>query len=152
PGRQVDLSNACAPEMKSSGPQKSISAGPWQESARTVMDFVGGERPVDMTVFLFQDGREAGFCVILRLRPDVRKVAQSSYEKLRAIDREPCAKFYGGLFVADGRFAFEEQVARVEPLIDLHGGVAGDVLASRDGPLNRRGAAVFGKQRRVDVN
>ena len=52
----------------------------------------------------------------------------------------------------DCEFLLQKDVAGIEAGVDAHRGDAGDGFAARDGPLNRRGTAVFRKQRGVQVD
>ena len=79
-------------------------------------------------------------------------------QALESLKHEACSalgkqrkKLLGCLVGFDGQGALQQNVARVQTLVDAHGGGAGHGLAVGHRPLDGSSAAVFGQQRGVKV-
>ncbi len=129
-----------------------MGAGPGLEAADAVVDGLRGLGPIDEAVFFLEDGRVGGLGGVLGFGNDEFDAGEGFDQEIGAHGREAGAKFDSGLLRPDFGFGFEEHIAGVEASIDAHGGDTGERFAVDDGPLDGRGAAIFGQERGVDVD
>ena len=92
--------------------------------------------------------------MILRSRAHLPALepAQSFDHQIRADRRQLRSQRLGGIFRANRNFALHEDVAGVEPGIDLHGREPGVRFAIENGPVDGRRAAILGQQRAMHVD
>ena len=125
----------------------------WKPRMRLKISVAEREKSIE-AVFFFQDWGEGGLRVVLRARMNGAglQAAQGFDHEIGADGGEARGEGFGGVVGGDGKFLLQEDVAGVEAGVDAHGGDAGDGFAVGDGPLNRRGAAIFREQRGVQVD
>ncbi len=128
-------------------------AGPGAKSAHAIEKLGGGASEVHAAIFFLENGRESGFGMILRNRVQLPgfELAQGLEHEVGAERCEPGSEGFGGVFVEDGQFTLEEDVAGIKAGVDAHGGDSGDGLAAGDGPLDGGGAAILRQKRGVKI-
>ena len=102
----------------------------------------------------FQDGRQRCARVILRNRPDCAgfQTAQRLHQQAGAQLGQSRRQGQRRIFRKDLHFSLQQNVTGIEAFVQQHGAYAGDALAVRNGPLNRRRAAILGQQRSMNID
>ena len=110
--------------------------------------------PVDTAVFFFDRRRIRHLALILRSgdEPAVLEQLQGLVERLGAEHGQCVVQAATGFGFGDGTGFLQQNIARVQVLIDLHDGDAGLPLAIGNRPLNGRRPPVLGQQRSVDID
>jgi len=130
-----------------------VRARPKLKAADTVEDLGGGAGEIDHSVFLLENWSECSLGMVLcaRLNGTSLEALQGLDHQTRPHGSEARSNGLGGVVGCDRVLVPQKDVAGVEAGVDAHGGDAGDSFPVCDGPLNRRGAAVFRQERGVNV-
>ena len=81
------------PDVASLTAESGIRARPGGETTDAIEDFLGGERPVDEAVLLFEHGGARGMLMILRARNDrARGQAPKSFHHKRSTQLGQCER------------------------------------------------------------
>ena len=131
-----------------------VGSRPGSETAHAIVDFHCGAVPVDAAVVSFEHGGESGLGMVLRAGSDFSRgeAAQSVCHQGRASFGETSGKLRRGFYCADFELTLQEGIAGVHAGVNAHGGEAGSRFAIDDGPVDGSGAAVFWKQRSVEID
>ncbi len=130
-------------------------AGPGLEASPAIIELVGGAGgKIHAAVFAVEQRGEGGEGVVLRLGMNGSggEAGQGFNHQRRAGAGELIEEIDGGLIGRDFDGLLEKNGAGVEAFFEKHGGIAGECVAHGHGPLDGRGAAVFGQQRGVQVD
>lgn len=133
--------------------QAAEGSGPGIESADLVGEFNRRPAPVDFAVVSGEFSGVGGVLVVLGAERQVafEVFGQSVDEELGAELGESVVQFASGFCGRDGSDFLRGDVSGVEGFVHFHDGDAGLGVAVEDGPRDRRGAAVFGQKRRMQV-
>ncbi len=85
------------------------------------------------------------------MRPVVQSGQRLRHQRRAALGQY-VEEFRRGLLGPDGKRLLQQDRPGVESFFEQHGGVAGEGFAHGHGPLDRRGAAIARKQRRVQID
>ncbi len=148
------LDRGGAVELERLAAQRGGRAGPRIRAAHQVAHLARGLVPVDRAVRLAEQRRVAGQRVVLRGldRRALLDRGQRLDERLGADRGQALGQAARCVVVADRLSPGQEHRAGVHALVELHDGDAGLLLAADDRPLDRRGPAVRGQERRVHVD
>ena len=153
-GRKRIIGRARFYDLKILSAKFCVRSRPWLKTANAVINFGGRAGKIHQAIFLFKNWSESGLRVVLRTRLNHLglQAVQGIHDKIGADGGEAWSKSFGGVVGHDREFLLKKNVTSVEAGIDPHGGDAGDGLAIRDGPLDRRGATIFREQRGVEID
>ena len=134
-----------------------IRSGPRFEAADLVGDRFGGLGPVHAGVVFGQPRRFGHRGLVLQLAElrhaiPVREQRERFVHRINAQGRQPRFEFGGGFGWADGRATNGQTRSAVEAGCHVDDGHSGFRVALQNGPVDRRGAAILGQQRRVQVD
>ena len=118
-------------ERKLLAAKRSERSGPRLKAAMPVADrLCSVARKVDASIFARQNRRQRCAFVVLRrgLHAMFRQRCQGFRQQRRSHRRQPRSQRHAGVFGADRHLPLQQNVSRVQSLVDAHGGVAGYVL------------------------
>src|SRR5215217_5793677 len=85
-----------------------VRVGPRLKTSDAALNLERAPRPVDQTVFFFQYRSERGIAVMLRTRREIIEARESFTQQPRAHFRQPLHPLRRSLFLADRRFALQQ--------------------------------------------
>src|SRR5437588_1563759 len=126
--------------------------GPWLKAAHASRDRVSVHRPVNQTIFVFQDRRKRGFLVLLSLGLNRRKVTERFADQVRPDLGKSRKKSWGNFGWLNLGCFLEKNWASIQLLNDFHRGDTGLSFTIHYGPVHRRRPPVFWQQRKVNID
>src|SRR5579885_2548592 len=130
-----------------------VNARPRLKATPTVVYLERSTAEINQTIFPLQDRHKGCLCIVLLLRND-----GSRFKPLKRFGHQVCAhgsKQRGDIFTclvrSNRQLPLQQNIARVQSLINAHCRCAGHWLAVGDRPLNRRRTAIFWQQRSVQI-
>src|SRR5712692_1932253 len=144
-GLRTFLRHRLAPDLTGLAAKGGVRARPGGKTAHAMENFASGTIPSDAAVFFFQDRRGSGIGVNLWARMDGsrREAAKTLRRERRTRHGEPKRQLRRRLRGTDLQFALRENIAGIHTGIDAHGGDTGFCFTVGNGPMDRRGAAIF---------
>src|SRR5712692_5070564 len=148
------LRHRLAPDLTGLAAKGGVRARPGSKAAHAIEIFGSGKIPINAAVFFFQDRRGGGLGVILRAWMDGSRgeAAETLRQERRARRGEPKRQLRRCLRGTDLDFALRENIAGIHTGIDAHGGDTGFCFTVGNGPMDRRGAAILGKQGGMQID